>query len=667
MQPYILMYWKQIENWIRNYFTAVYILTYILIEELYHGMRSTRAWFYHMYNNKHTRQKSLKMYMKSWRSRLARLYDMFDTYIKENYKVVEYQINSPSMREHDLTWKPYGYYKRRKAKAAHKRCIALKSMQIIEARSARNKERRLRMEYDTDSFDILIDNCCSHTLPDDINDYIEPPVKSSVRVRGYNGNTNSTMAGTVKWKIEYNKGKIHSFILPNTNYSPSVETRLLSPQHWAQTRKKGRDSYCITYHDAIIMRWNKVKYQITAPLDNRKHRNMGVVRSSSGITQYLTSCQAIDEEFTTLAYPATICMDCKIAEVTDDEASVEAPKVSQEKSEKEMDGVRPVMPTEVEQMREEIFKDKETESILHDDDKTEEEDFPTFSQDSQEYMHWHYRLNHPTHIVTTKMAKQGMGKQHTKPPMCNDCCGAKATRTPWTSKGKGYIQKHLKKTPHPGEVVSVDQLESSIPGFIGQMTGKLTNQCIEASTVYVVYASDLSYVYHQTSMTSEETLKSKLAFEKFAASHGVNIKHYGVGAHHQNGIAEKRIEDLQRRATTLLLHAQRRWPDAINSHLWTYAIRAANDSRNYAPTNKNNTCPMSRFCNTVSVPKIQNQHHFGCPTYVLKKELQDHKKIKKWSDRTRIGINLGYLSRHAHSVSLTLNLQTGLVSPQYHS
>jgi hypothetical protein len=193
-------------------------------------------------------------------------------------------------------------------------------------------------------------------------------------------------------------------------------------------------------------------------------------------------------------------------------------------------------------------------------------------------------------------------------------------------------------------------------------------------------------------MTSEETLKSKLAFEKFALSHGVHIKHYhadngrfkdnlftksienkgqtisfcGVGAHHQNGIAEKRIGDLQRRATTLLLHAQRRWPDAINTHLWTYAIRAANDSRNYAPTNENDISPMSRFCTTSSIPTIQNQHHFGCPTYVLKKELQDHKKIRKWSDRTRVGINLGYSSRHALNVSLILNLQTGLVSPQYH-
>ena len=75
---------------------------------------------------------------------------------------------------------------------------------------------------------------------------------------------------------------------------------------------------------------------------------------------------------------------------------------------------------------------------------------------------------------------------------------------------------------------------------------------------------------------------------------------------------------------------------------------------------------MTRFCATSRIPSIQNQHHFGCPTYVLKKELQDHKKIRKWSDRTRVGINLGYSSRHALNVSLILNILTGLVSPQYH-
>jgi hypothetical protein len=161
-------------------------------------MISTTSRIYHMYNNKHTRQKSLKKYMKAWRSRLARLNDKFDTYIKENYKVVDYHIKIPSSREHDLSWRPYGCYKRRKAMLARSRCIALRSTQIIEARSTVDRKRKVKMEFDTDSFDILIDNCCSHTLTNDINDYLEPPVKSNVRIRGNNGTTNSTMVGTVK-------------------------------------------------------------------------------------------------------------------------------------------------------------------------------------------------------------------------------------------------------------------------------------------------------------------------------------------------------------------------------------------------------------------------------------------------------------------------------------
>jgi hypothetical protein len=67
--------------------------------------------------------------------------ELFDTYIKEHYKVVDYQVKTSSMREYDLTWRPYGYFKRRKAMAACRRCIALKSIQIIEAKSAMDKER----------------------------------------------------------------------------------------------------------------------------------------------------------------------------------------------------------------------------------------------------------------------------------------------------------------------------------------------------------------------------------------------------------------------------------------------------------------------------------------------------------------------------------------------
>ncbi|MFN9978592.1 MAG: hypothetical protein ACK53Y_01695, partial [bacterium] len=55
---------------------------------------------------------------------------------RKNYKVVDYLVKTPSQREHCLTWRPYGYYKRRKSRAARSRCVALFAAVIIEARPA---------------------------------------------------------------------------------------------------------------------------------------------------------------------------------------------------------------------------------------------------------------------------------------------------------------------------------------------------------------------------------------------------------------------------------------------------------------------------------------------------------------------------------------------------
>jgi hypothetical protein len=150
-QLLLLIYWKQQLKWLKYYATITYLLTYILLQGLQHGARAAKIWICYSYQSKHTRQKSLRKYMKFWKSRLAKLNNMFDSYIKENYKVVDYQVKAPSMREHNLTWRPYGYYKRRRYKIAHSRCIAIKTATIIEARSAMNKERKVRMEFDTDS------------------------------------------------------------------------------------------------------------------------------------------------------------------------------------------------------------------------------------------------------------------------------------------------------------------------------------------------------------------------------------------------------------------------------------------------------------------------------------------------------------------------------------
>jgi len=45
----------------------------------------------------------------------------------------------------------------------------------------------------------------------------------------------------------------------------------------------------------------------------------------------------------------------------------------------------------------------------------------------------------------------------------------------------------------------------------------------------------------------------------------------GVGAHHQNGQAEKLIRDIKYQGRTVFLHEKLRWPDAITEHLRPYA------------------------------------------------------------------------------------------------
>ena len=57
--------------------------------------------------------------------------------------------------------------------------------------------------------------------------------------------------------------------------------------------------------------------------------------------------------------------------------------------------------------------------------------------------------------------------------------------------------------------------------------------------------------------------------------------HYicGANAHHQNGVAEKRIGDLQEAARTSFIHTKQWWPGAIESYLWSYVLQFVESNR----------------------------------------------------------------------------------------
>ena len=239
-------------------------------------------------------------------------------------------------------------------------------------------------------------------------------------------------------------------------------------------------------------------------------------------------------------------------------------------------------------------------------------DDPTLPADEYSLLEWHYRLNHASFDQIKYLATLGIlpkKLQDCRTPKCPACIYGKATKRAWRTKGSTKINPP-RVAKAPGECVSVDTLESPTPGLVAQAKGTLTKGRYNYATVFVDQYSGLDYVHVHRENSGDKTLEAKLAFEQFASTHGVLIKHYhadngrfaeakfmqacqdstqqgltfcGVNAHHQNGRAERRIRHLTESARTMILHAAHRWPKVITAHLWPYAIRLASDIGHNVP------------------------------------------------------------------------------------
>jgi hypothetical protein len=209
----------------------------------------------------------------------------------------------------------------------------------------------------------------------------------------------------------------------------------------------------------------------------------------------------------------------------------------------------------------------------------------------------------------------------------------------------------------------------------------------------VDHYSRFGYIHNQKTQSADETLEGKLIFERKAALYGVTVQHYhadngifvskawkedclqkrqgftysGVNAHFQSGVAERRIREVQDAARVMLIHSQSRWPEAVSTNLWPYAIRTAMDTYCEAPLKTlNDKSPVEMFTNGLVKPEPRLWRPWGCPTYVLDNALQQGKPKAKWQDRSRVGIYIGRSPFHARTVALVLSLTTGRVSPQFH-
>ena len=124
---------------------------------------------------------------------------------------------------------------------------------------------------------------------------------------------------------------------------------------------------------------------------------------------------------------------------------------------------------------------------------------------------------------------------------------------------------------------------------------------------------------------------------------GQRITYAGVNAHHQNGVAERRIRELQELARAMLIHANSRWKSDITANLWPYAIRMASDAVNHTPSFQDPTrrTPTEIFTGSRVAGNPKHWKPFGCPVYVLDNALQGRNPFHKWKHRARPGIYLG--------------------------
>ena len=315
------------------------------------------------------------------------------------------------------------------------------------------------------------------------------------------------------------------------------------------------------------------------------------------------------------------------------------------------------------------------------------------ADDASELMRWHYRLGHLTFAKLKQLATNGEIPKRVvkvKTPKCAGCIYGAMTKVPW--KGKGQQTHQIFVATKPGQCVSVDQMISTQVGFVAQLKGKLTTQRYRAATIFVDHYSRLRYIHLMHSLSSEETMAAKRAFEIFAHQHGVRILHYhadngrfadnafksaceqanqqltfcGVNAHFQNGIAERAIRDLTENARKQLLHARQRWPAAVHLSLWPYALRSACQLHNNLPVMPDGSSRLEMFSGIRVGMRMKDIHTFGCPVFALQTQLATGGSLPRWSPRARLGLNLGQSPSHARNVSLVLSLTTGLVSPQYH-
>ncbi len=164
----------------------------------------------------------------------------------------------------------------------------------------------------------------------------------------------------------------------------------------------------------------------------------------------------------------------------------------------------------------------------------------------KELLKWHWRLGHlhfswlqrlcATPRDTDRTDLPVLPSAHSKlstcpPPLCAACQLAKQTRRGSSSSieiGRPEREMLLRRDNiTPGSLVSADQYVSAVPGRRGHTKGReAPADQFRGGTIFVDHATSYVFLRHQVSLRAGDTVTTKHAFEREAATMGVPVKGY---------------------------------------------------------------------------------------------------------------------------------------------
>lgn len=486
------------------------------------------------------------------------------------------------------------------------------------------------------TFEVLFDTGASHSFTHDLDDFISELRVETMSVGGFLGVDAPVVgSGTVQWNIRVEGGKTQT-IITEAYYVPSGQRRLFCPQrHFQEWEKSTQDT------------------------------------SPGSFTVKATTCTYTDNlgwtaRWSMLSLPvvqATRCSQCQASPTVLDPANT------------------------------------------------------NLTSPQKELKLWHDRLGHcgfgwvqrlmrgrtvqdehGNRFIPPCIPTRLEGTRKCQPPLCASCLYGKQQRT---SEGTDTVhpipsqEMALQRGDlQPGDCISMDQYESTVRGRLPHTAGREPwFHRYVGGTLFVDHASGFVKVYHQSSLGAPDTIRSKRKFEQEAGLSNISVKRYhgdngifksaefkeettqlgqaisfsGVGAHHQNGKAERAIKTIFFRARSMMLHASMNWPDSTNESLWPFAVEYAVHLWNHSEGIDSGMAPAELFSGTKhNCGLLRHARVWGCPAYVLDPKLQDGKKLPKWTTRSRRGQFLGISNNHSRHIGTIRNLGTGYVTPQFH-